>query len=428
MDLCKRLGLADQLVQTNPAYRRTFVVRHGRLHRLPDGFLMMAPTRLWPLAVTPILSPLGKLRAALEYFIPPRTDDGDESMAAFVRRRLGREVFDRLVEPLVSAVYAADMEKLSVLATLSRFREMEREHGSLIRAMRQQMKNRPKAGRRKRRPLQHVRHAARRTVEPGRGDRRAAAGRRRATEYAGRADRTPRRRLAGVDDRIDALQRASASPADQSLIFRRPDPRHALARGGASCCGRSTPSWPPSWRRSSTPARPSSRWVTTSRQIGHPLDGMGAVVPAIEHSPILASVSAAGSIRIARRRARTLLRVFVGGARRPELAEMDDEQLLPLVLDELARLLRIRGEPCYCEHRPLARHDAAVPRGPQGAGGADRGPRGGAAATWRWPATPITAWACPTASMVAARPPSRCSPTTTMRLAGTACRRRRRPA
>ena len=102
VDLCKRLGLGDQLVQTNPAYRRTLVVRRGRLHPLPDGFLMMAPTQLWPLAVTPILSPLGKLRAALEYFIPPRDDNGDESMAGFVRRRLGREVFDRLVEPLVA--------------------------------------------------------------------------------------------------------------------------------------------------------------------------------------------------------------------------------------------------------------------------------------------------------------------------------------
>lgn len=118
VDLCRRLGLSGQLIQTNPLRRRTFVVRAGRLCRLPDGFLMMAPTRLWPLAVTPILSPLGKLRAALEYFIPPRTDDADESMAGFVRRRLGREVFDRLVEPLVSAVYAADLEKLSVLATL----------------------------------------------------------------------------------------------------------------------------------------------------------------------------------------------------------------------------------------------------------------------------------------------------------------------
>ena len=144
VDLCKRLGLADDLIQTNPAHRRTFIVRRGRLHKLPDGFLMMAPTRMWPLAVTPILSPLGKLRAGLEYFIPPRKEDGDESMAGFVRRRLGREVFQRLVEPLVSAVYAADMEKLSVLATLPRFRAMEREHGSLIRAMRRQMAARRK--------------------------------------------------------------------------------------------------------------------------------------------------------------------------------------------------------------------------------------------------------------------------------------------
>ena len=144
LDLCQRLGLTGQLVPDQLAtVRRTFVVRRGRLHRLPDGFLMMAPTQLWPMAVTPILSPLGKLRAALEYFIPPRRDDGDESMAQFVRRRLGRETFDRLVEPLVSAVYAADMEKLSVKATLSRFREMEKQHGSLIRAMRQQMKHRP---------------------------------------------------------------------------------------------------------------------------------------------------------------------------------------------------------------------------------------------------------------------------------------------
>ena len=146
INLCTRLGLTDQLIQTNSAFRRTFVVHNGRLYRLPEGFLMMAPTRMWPLAVTPLLSPLGKLRAAMEYFIPARKDESDESMAGFVRRRLGREVFDRLVEPLVSAVYAADMEKLSLLATLPRFREMERQHGSLIRAMQRQKKLQPKGG------------------------------------------------------------------------------------------------------------------------------------------------------------------------------------------------------------------------------------------------------------------------------------------
>ncbi len=146
VELCRRIGMGGELIGTNPEHRRTFVVRRGRLCQLPDGFSMMAPTRLWPLAVTPILSPLGKLRAAMEYFIRPRTAGGDESMAAFVRRRLGRQVFERLVEPLVSAVYAADMEKLSVEATLVQFREMELEHGSLIRAMRHRMKERSKTG------------------------------------------------------------------------------------------------------------------------------------------------------------------------------------------------------------------------------------------------------------------------------------------
>ena len=145
LDLCRRLGLSDQLIQTDPRYRQTYVVHRGRLHKLPDGFLMMAPTRMWPLALTPILSPWGKLRAGLEYFIPPSTSEADESMASFVRRRLGREAFDRLVEPLVSAVYAADMERLSVDATLSRFRDMEREHGSLVRAMRFEMAARRRA-------------------------------------------------------------------------------------------------------------------------------------------------------------------------------------------------------------------------------------------------------------------------------------------
>ncbi|RMF87103.1 MAG: protoporphyrinogen oxidase, partial [Planctomycetota bacterium] len=145
--LCRELGLEQRLCRTSPDARKTYVVCRRRLHPLPEGFLMMAPTKMWPLATTPILSPAGKLRAAMEYFLPPRRDDEDESMAHFVRRRLGREVFDRLVEPLVSAVYAADMEKLSVLATLPRFREMERRHGSLIRAMRRQMRERRRKAR-----------------------------------------------------------------------------------------------------------------------------------------------------------------------------------------------------------------------------------------------------------------------------------------
>ena len=169
-------------------------------------------------------------------------------MAAFVRRRLGREVFDRLVEPLVSAVYAADLEKLSVLATLSRFREMEREYGSLIRAMRHQMKNRPTVEQRKRRPLQHVRHARRRPVEPGRRDCRAAAARARcsstrrsrgssvaATVARWRAG-DGGRRTGKCSEMLRNRQSEAAVPdppsPSASAPLRRPDPRHALAGDG----------------------------------------------------------------------------------------------------------------------------------------------------------------------------------------------------
>ena len=218
---------------------------------------MMAPTRLWPLAVTPILSPWGKLRAALEYFIPPRAGHADESMAAFVRRRLGREAFDRLVEPLVSAVYAADLEKLSVLATLSRFREMECEHGSLIRAMRRQMRSRPAAGRGKRRrysmfvtledglsslveaiaarlPASAVRLDTPVTrLEPF-GERwrvwaEGAGGRDQGTER-GKAEGGRRREAKPPDQRKSSLSLPSPSPLSPS--FRRPDSCHALAGGG----------------------------------------------------------------------------------------------------------------------------------------------------------------------------------------------------
>ena len=96
----------------------------------------MAPSRMWPLVVTPLLSLRGKLRLAYEPFIPAHRGQGDESLAAFARRRLGREAFDRLVQPLVSGIYTADAERLSMQAALPRFVEMERKHGSLLRGAR----------------------------------------------------------------------------------------------------------------------------------------------------------------------------------------------------------------------------------------------------------------------------------------------------
>src|SRR5205823_4101962 len=135
IDLCKRLGIGDELLETDARYRRAFVVRRGRLFPVPEGFTLMSPARIWPILTTPILSPLGKLRLAGEYFVPRRRDDGDESLESFAVRRFGRETFERLIQPLIGGIYTADPSKLSMSATLPQFVEMERQWGSVARAM-----------------------------------------------------------------------------------------------------------------------------------------------------------------------------------------------------------------------------------------------------------------------------------------------------
>ncbi len=357
VDLCRRLGLAESLVQTNPQFRQTYVVRRGRLHKLPDGFMMMAPTRLWPLALTPILSPWGKMRAGLEYFIPPRRDDGDESMAAFVRRRLGREVFDRLVEPLVSAVYAADMERLSVKATLSRFREMEREHGSLIRAMRTQMARRRHGGESGARYSMFV------TLRGGLSRLVAAL-----------ADRLPPGavRFNAAVERIERREPGSKAPAREGPEEAALAEDRAAGNGGwnvrladgAAETFDAVIVTAPSFvaadllRGVDAPLADALAAIEHSgtaivsvayerEQVGHPISGMGAVVPKTENSPVLAVSFSSQKYTHRAPEGKVLLRVFAGGARRPELAGTPAADLVPPVLAELSRLLAIRGEPCY---------------------------------------------------------------------------------
>ena len=132
LNLCRRVGLDDEVIPTDPAHRRAFVVARGRLAPIPDGLMIMAPTRLWPMVTTPIMGPWGKLRMGLEYFVRPG-DGRDESLAAFARRRFGKEAYERLIQPLVGGMYTGDPERLSVQATMPRFQEMETHHGSLIR-------------------------------------------------------------------------------------------------------------------------------------------------------------------------------------------------------------------------------------------------------------------------------------------------------
>jgi oxygen-dependent protoporphyrinogen oxidase len=136
LELCRQVGLADDMLTTDESRRRAFVVRRGKLVPIPDGFYLMSPRKLWPILTSSVLSLRGKFRLLAEPFISrrPQTAETDESVAAFARRRLGNEVFERLVQPLVAGIYTADPEQLSMAATLPQFLEFERTKGSLLRA------------------------------------------------------------------------------------------------------------------------------------------------------------------------------------------------------------------------------------------------------------------------------------------------------
>ncbi len=146
-DLCRAVGLGDQLIGSNDAERKTYILVRGRLVAIPDGLMFMVPTKILPTMLSPLFSWSTKLRMAGELFQRPRIAQGDESVASLVGRHYGAEMVDRLADPLLSGIYGGEATALSVRAVLPRFADMERTHGSLGRAMlaaRKKMSSAPK--------------------------------------------------------------------------------------------------------------------------------------------------------------------------------------------------------------------------------------------------------------------------------------------
>lgn len=146
--LAVRLGLESSIEPIQPQFRGARVVRAGRLVPIPDDFRLFTPLSLGALVTSALFTPAGVARAALEPLVPRKRDDGDESLESFVTRRLGREVLERLAQPLIGGIYSGDPARLSMRATLPQLLEMERRYGSLVRGMRAAAKNAPPVARR----------------------------------------------------------------------------------------------------------------------------------------------------------------------------------------------------------------------------------------------------------------------------------------
>jgi oxygen-dependent protoporphyrinogen oxidase len=354
VELCRRLQLDERLIATEPTHRQAFVLRRGKPVLIPDGFMLMAPSRIWPVLASPIFTPLGKLRIGLEYLIPRRTQTGDESVASFVRRRLGREALERLVQPLVAGIYTGDPEKLSLAATLPRFIEMERTHGSLIRAARQQREQTVASVESEPRES-GARFGLFASFKNGMSELVEALVRR--IEQSGvihRAMAIRTLRLRGETDGGFALETADGRDvAFDVVIMALPANRTAKLLAqldsnlSAELCAIEYAS---------------SAIVVTGhheRDIEHPLNASGLVIPAAERRQIL-SVSFASRKFAGRAPAgEVVLRTFVGGALQPELLQCTDHEITQIVRSELADIFGVRGEPIFVR---VSRHEGAMPQ------------------------------------------------------------------
>jgi oxygen-dependent protoporphyrinogen oxidase len=371
IDLCRRIGFADQLIPTNPEFRGAMVVAHGKLEPVPEGFVLMAPSQLRSIMRSPILSWRGKLRLACESLVSARQDIADESVASFARRRLGREAFDRLVQPLVGGIYTADPEKLSLAATLPRYLEMERQHGSLIRGAK----------------------AKRGSTGGDETDAAAERGARYSMFVA------PREGLASLVDAIAARLPANCvrvnSPVERiertgdgwQLPLYRPTILVGESSGSFnadSVCSADTATDLPTRMvglytdknaafdaivvATSAPVaakllKPADAELAGElssieyagsaivilaydrSQIEHPLNTFGFVVPTVERRKILSA--SFSSVKFPGRApdGKVLIRVFIGGALQPEMLDRSDEDLQEIAADELKDLLGVRGVP-----------------------------------------------------------------------------------
>ncbi len=141
LELVRELGLGDEIIGSNDHLRKTYVKRRNGLTPLPDGLMMMVPTKVMPLVTSPLLGWGTKIRMGLEWFRKPRPAAEDESVAEFVRDHYGQEAVDYLAEPLLSGVYGGDPEQLSITAVLPRFAELASRYGSLTKGVLHERRN-----------------------------------------------------------------------------------------------------------------------------------------------------------------------------------------------------------------------------------------------------------------------------------------------
>ena len=337
LELCDEVGVEP--VPADASAQKRYVFSHGELHKLPEKPPEFLASRL--------LSVRGRLRVLYEIFAGG-TDNPDETLAEFGTRRLGREAFERLIDPMASGVFAGDARNMSVRSCFPRIQEVEAEYGSLIRGLiKLQMKAR-KEGRKD-------------TPGPGPGGRltsfsngMSALTDTLASKLGSRIH--PSSPVAGIsrnnglytlhmadgtDEETDVLILAVPAFA-QASILKEYEPELAGLLSGIEY-----------------PALSVVCLGYREEHIAPYLEGFGFLVPSGEQRSILGTIVDSNVFPGRAPDGHALFRTMVGGARTPQLARLPDDQLLDRVRADLKDITGLAAEP---EFARIFRHERAIPQ------------------------------------------------------------------
>jgi oxygen-dependent protoporphyrinogen oxidase len=336
LGLIDALGLRDQLLHANPRAPR-YILVGGRLVRAP-----LAPPSL---LTTPLFSAATKWRLVTEPLRHSKPPADDESVAAFVRRKFGDELLDRLVAPFVSGVYAGDPERLSLRAAFPKLYEFEAKYGSVLRGA---MKSRPAKG-------------------------------------------TPRAGLCSFRDGMEALPRAMAARLGDSLLLEttvvslrhgktngkpwfevdiaRGNHRESLAASAvvvatsttiaAEICDGLSDRFAPIFSQIEYAPVVVMSACYRREQLQRPADGFGFLVPRAEGLRVLGTVFNSSLFPGRTPEGMVCFTSFAGGATDPKFCELGDAEITETVCSEVARVLGITGKPVVTN---LHRYERALPQ------------------------------------------------------------------
>ncbi len=337
-ELARRLGLENELITPLESSRQVYVAWKNKLHPFPEGTVLGIPTRILPVATSSLFSWQGKLRMAIEPWIKPRHwyNGDDESIGAFVKRRLGQEAVERLAGPLLSGILAGNAEQLSLRATFPQLIEAEAQYGSLVRAMRKKQRERKgKSGQLPPSPFLSLRRgmgslidALLRSLEPEVTLRKGTA-----VRSISLSSGEKQSYLVHLDngEMLSADKLALALPAyAASKIVKELDAELAHALDAFTYTGVATVFF--AFRR---------------EEVKHSLDGSGFLVPRAAKRSVLAATWVSSKWHGRVPAGKVLLRVFLGGAGGEKLLEQDDSALVACTRKELSELMGMQAEPIF---------------------------------------------------------------------------------